>query len=149
MLPLVNTCEPDTETAAGISAPAFVVLDPMTAEEDSGGPYLIKNFKGAGLYRLPVSAIRSTENEKRGVAVDSATLLFVDNSFLSDLLQEYEWDKAISKNGDYDWKYHQQIAEGIGTRFGICSTPPKEFKSEFIGDGFYTVDVKGIERMEK
>jgi hypothetical protein len=136
-------CTHDGYVYFHLSTPEFIVLDPMTVEEDSGGPYVIKDFKGPGLYRLPVSAIKTAEEEKRGVAVDSATLLFVDNLYLDSLLDAYEWEKAMS-NGAPDWNYHQHIAEEVGTRFGICTPPPDKFKSAFIGDGFYKIVPKSV-----
>jgi hypothetical protein len=137
-------CEKDGHVYFHLSTPQFIVLDPMTWEEDSEGPYTVKNFTGPGLYRLPVAAIKEAKEDGRGVAVDSATLMFVDNAFYPDFVEAYDWDKANTKSGASDWKYHQQVAEQVGTRFGVCSTPPAKFKSQFIGDGFYTVDVQRI-----
>ena len=130
-----------------LSSPEFIVLDPMTWE-DSGGPYKVKSFKKPGLFRIHVSAIKEADGEGQGVAVDSATLLFVDNAFFADLLEVYSWDKSTKSNGALDKTYHAKIAEAIGNRFGVCTTPLKKLKSEFIGDGFYTIDVKQIERAE-
>ena len=129
-----------------LTSPEFVALDPMTAEE-SDCVYKVKDFEGAGLYRFPVSAIKRAKEED-GIAVDSATLLFVDNQFLGALLDEYEWEKASKKNGDYHWAYHQQIAEKVGTRFGICSASPAGFKTAFDGDGCFTIDVKKIKKVQ-
>jgi len=140
-------CEQDGHVYFHLSTPQFVVLDPMTWEEDSEGPYEVKNFSGSGLYRLPVAAIKEAREDKRGVAVDSATLMFVDNALYPDFVESFEWDKANTKSGDPDWNYHQQIAEQIGTRFGVCSTPPAKYKSQFTGDGFYTVDAKRIRKV--
>ena len=142
-------CAKDGSIYFHLSTPQFVVLDPMTGEEDSEGPYILKNFAGPGLYRLPVTAIKEAKEEGRGVTVDSATLLFVDNQFCLGLLNIYDWDKASTKSGDFDWNYHQSIAEQVGTRFGICSTPLAKYKSQFKGDGFYTLDVRHIERVSQ
>lgn len=136
-------CTSDGHVYFHLTTPEFIVLDPMTAEEDSGGPYVVKDFKEPGLYRMPVSAIKAGDEEKRGVAVDSATLLFVDGAFLSAFHDAYEWEKA-TKKGDLDRAYHQRIAETIGTRFGVCTTPPAKYKSAFVGDGFYRIEVKNI-----
>jgi len=137
-------CDKDGFVYFHLSSPSFVVLEPMTGEEDSGGPYTVKNFKKPGLYRMPVSAIKWAEDEERGVAVDSGSLLFVDNEFLPALIEEYDWDKAHTKSGAFNPAYHQEVAEKIGSRFGLCSVPPKRFKSEFQGDGFYRIDATQI-----
>jgi len=124
-----------------LTTPQFVVMDPMTGEEDDEGPYSVKSFEGPGVYKLPVRVIK--QGSERGVAVDSATLLFVDNAFLAEFIECYAWEKAMDKRGNFDLAYHQQVAEQVGTRFGICSPPPSRFKSDFIGDGFYSVHLAG------
>lgn len=139
-------CAKDGYVYFHLSTPEFVVLDPMMWEEDSEGPYIVKNFKGPGLYRLPVTAIKQAKEGKRNVAVDSATLIFIDNPFFDAFGDNYDWDKSTTKKGEISPKYYQAVAEKIGSRFGVCTTPPKKFKSEFQGDGFYTIDVKKIER---
>ena len=131
-----------------LTTPELMVVDPMTWEEDVGGPYRINNFTKPGVYRLPVSAIKNECGEKRGVAVDSATLLFVDNAFFAELQDSYEWDKATASDGASDWNYHDKVAELIGNRFGICTPPPKQFKSKFQGDGLYGIDSKQINKVE-
>ena len=136
-------CNKDGYVYFYLTTPEVIVIDPMTWEEDSGGPYHVPNFKKPGLYRLPVSAIKNAK--KRGVTVDSGTLLFIDNAFFPELPEHYEWDKAQKPNGSIDTNYHNQTATQLGSRFGICSAPPNKFKSEFVGDGFYTVDAKAIE----
>jgi hypothetical protein len=127
-----------------LTTPEFMVLDPMTWEEDSGGPYRVPKFRKPGLYRLHVKAIKDADGKKRGVAVDSATLLLVDNASFAKLQDHYDWSNAVKANGSYDWKYHDEVVAKIGSRFAICSAPPKKFKSEFVGDGFYTIDTKAI-----
>jgi hypothetical protein len=67
--------------------------------------------------------------------------------FYPDFVDAYDWDKANTTSGELDRKYHQQVAEQVGTRFGVCSAPPAKFKSQFNGDGFYTVDVKRIAKV--
>ena len=121
------------------------MLDPMTWETDDSGPPRVKAFKKPGLYRMPVTAIRSADEESGGVAVDSATLLLIDGAFFADLQEAYDWDKAAGSNGELNAKYHQALAEQIGTRFGLCTTPPAKFKRAFIGDGYYTLDPNQIE----
>ena len=138
-------CDKDGYVYLHLTTPEVMVLDPMTWEEDSDGPYRVPNFKKPGLYRLPVKAIKDAEGKKRGVAVDSATLLLVDNAFFSELQDHYDWDKATKSNGSIDPKYHNEIAAKIGSRFGVCSAPSAKFKSEFVGDGLYTIDAKKIE----
>jgi hypothetical protein len=135
-------CSKDGHIYFHLSTSSFVVLDPMTGEEDDEGPYTVKNFKGPGVYRLPVKAIKHAR--KRGVAVDSASLVFVDNAFFPEFIEQYSWDKSHGPGGEFDLAYHQSIAEAVGTRFGICSPPPHKFKSDFAGDGNYTVDVKAV-----
>jgi hypothetical protein len=130
-----------------LSSPEFMVLDPMTWE-DSGSPYKVKGFKKPGVYRMHVSAIKEADGDGQGVAVDSASLLVIDNAFFADLQEVYDWDKSTKSNGSLDRMYYAKLAERIGNRFGVCTTPPKKFKSEFVGDGFYTIDVKQIERAE-
>lgn len=125
-----------------LSTPEFVVMDPMTGEEDDGGPYKVKNYKKPGVYKLPVSAIQ--EADGRGVAVDSGTLAFVDNAFLASWIDSYEWKQARTKKALIDVAYHQKVAEEIGSRFGICTPPPRKFKSAFRGDGFYKVDASKL-----
>ncbi|MFN7141935.1 MAG: hypothetical protein ACK4UN_21660, partial [Limisphaerales bacterium] len=132
-------CQKDGYVYFQLSSPEFVVVDPMTGEESD--VYSVKHFSGSGLYRLPVSAIKATE--EKGVVVDSGTLLFVDSKFLSPLLDVYDWKMATKATG-YDWGYHRKIAEEVGTRFGICSPPPKKFITEFIGDGVYRIDAKQV-----
>ncbi len=138
-------CDKDGYVYLHLTTPEVMVLDPMTWEEDSDGPYRVPKFKKPGLYRLPVKAIKDAEGKKRGVAVDSATLLFIDNSFFSELQDHYDWDKATKSDGNIDPKYHNEIAAKIGSRFGVCSAPSAKFKSEFAGDGLYTIDAKKIE----
>jgi hypothetical protein len=127
-----------------LSSPEVVMLDPMTWEQDDSGPHRVKGFKKPGLYRMPVTAIRGADAETGGVAVDSATLLLIDANFFADLQEAYDWDKATDSNGKVNALYHQALAEQIGTRFGLCTTPPAKFKSEFIGDGFYTLNPGAI-----
>jgi len=137
-------CQKDGNVYFHLSTREFTVLDPMTGEEDSGGPCTARQFKRPGLFRLPVTAIKAAKGKKSGVAVDSGTLLFVDNAFLPALLENYDWEKATTANGSPNPKYHQRIAEKIGTRFGICSTPSEEFKSDFTGDGEYAIDASKV-----
>jgi hypothetical protein len=139
-------CSSDGLVYFHLSTPQFVVLDPMTGEEDDQGPYKVRAFKGPGVYALPVAAIR--RGRGRGVAVDSATLVFVDNAFYPEFRERYEWDKAITKRGGFRVSYHEELAEEAGTRFGVCSTPPTKFKSDFDGDGYWTIDVKAIRRVQ-
>ena len=120
------------------------MLDPMTWEQDDSGPHRVKGFKKPGLYRMPVTAIRSADEDSGGVAVDSATLLLIDANFFGDLQEVYDWDKATGSTGKVNANYHQALAEQIGTRFGLCTTPPAKFKSEFIGDGYYTLNPSAI-----
>jgi len=138
-------CTKDGYVYFHLTTPEFLVLDPMTWEEDSEGPYILEKFNGPGLYRLPVTAIKNTEGKKRGVTVDSATLVFIDNEFFEAFGENYEWDKSTTKKGAVSSKYYQALAEKIGSRFGVCTTPPQKFKSEFQGDGFYTIEAKLIE----
>jgi hypothetical protein len=139
-------CTKDGNVYFQLSGPEFVVLDPMTGEQNSDGPFKLKNFKGHGLYRIPVAAIKTARSNKRAIAVDSATLLFVDNRFLSTLLERYDWNKSVTRSGRIDQEYYEKVVTEVGTRFGICSPPPKRFKSDFDGDGFYTIDVRKIVR---
>jgi hypothetical protein len=125
-----------------------MLVDPMTWEEDAGGPYRINNFTKPGVYRLPVSAIINESGDKRGVAVDSAMLLFVDNAFFAELQDIYDWDKATESVGDSSRIYHDKVAQAIGNRFGICTPPPKEFQSKFRGYGLYGINAKQIRLVE-
>lgn len=127
-----------------LTTPQVVMLDPMTWEADESGPHRVKEFKKPGLYRMPVTAIKSAEEDGEGVAVDSATLLLIDSAFFPELQDRYDWTMACKKNGKLNTSYHQKLAEQIGTRFGVCTTPPKKFKSDFVGDGLYTLDPKQI-----
>jgi hypothetical protein len=147
MPPLPRDCDDKGYVYFYLTSPELMVVDPMTWEEDSGGPCRIENFDGPGFYRLPVSAIKNAE--ETGVAVDSATLLLIDNEFFPALQEAYEWAKAVKPSGRNDWKYHDEIAAQIGNRFGICTTPSKRFKSDFRGDGFYQVDTKNIKRVKR
>jgi hypothetical protein len=140
-------CDKDGYVYFYLTTPELIVVDPMTWEEDAGGPYLIKNFIKPGVYRLPVSAIKSASGNKRGVAVDSATLLFVDNAFFSELQDAFDWEKFAESDSAFDWHYCNEIAEAIGSRFGICTPPPEQFKSSFAGDGCYGIDAKRIQLM--
>jgi hypothetical protein len=137
-------CDADGFVHLYLTTPEVVVIDPMTWEEDSDGPYRVPKFKKPGLYQLPVKAIRDAEGRKRGVAVDSATLLLIDNAFFTELQDCYDWDKATKSDGSLDVEYHNAIAGKIGSRFAVCTTPPEKFNSEFVGDGFYTIDAKQI-----
>lgn len=137
-------CSKDGYVYFYLTTPQFVVMDPMTGEEDDEGPYSVNAFEGPGVYKLPVRAIKQAA--ERGVAVDSGTLLFVDNAFLAEFIECYDWEKAMDKRGNLDLAYHQQVAEQVGTRFGMCSPPPIKFKSDFVGDGNYTIDAKAIKR---
>jgi hypothetical protein len=139
-------CQQDGNVYFQLSTPEFVVMDPMTGEEDSDGPYTVNNFDGPGLYQLPVSSIKRAKEDGSGVAVDSGSLVFIDNEYLAPFVDAYDWDKSTKKDGDYDLAYHERIAKKLGIRFGICSAPPKKFKSQFVGDGFYRIDVKGIKK---
>lgn len=131
-----------------LTTPEVMMMDPMTWE-DCGEPYRIKNFDGPGLYRFHVKAIKPANEGKHGVAVDCATLMFVDNAFHASLSEIYEWDKAIGANGRYDRRYHEEIAVAIGNRYAICTAPPAEFKSSFIGDGFYTLVATQVKKCAK
>ncbi len=131
-----------------LTTPELMVLDPMTWEEDTSGPHRVKKFTKPGLYRMPVSAIKDAEGKDCGVAVDSGTLLLVDNAAFGDLQDAYDWNRATTVSGSLDRKYHDTVAQTIGSRFGICTTPARKFKSEFVGDGFYTLDARAIERVK-
>jgi hypothetical protein len=130
-----------------LTSPRLILLDPMTWEQCSGGPYEVKKYKKPGLYRLHASAVRAADGaDGRGVAVDSATLLLVDDAAFADLQEVYSWDDATAAgSAAKERKYHAQLAADIGSRFGVCTTPPKKFKSQFIGDGEYTIDADLIE----
>lgn len=128
-----------------LASPEIVMLDPMTWEQDNSGPHRVKKFKKPGLYRMPVTAIKSADEDTGGVAVDSATLLLIDGAAFADLQEVYDWDKATGSNGSINIKYHQRLAEQIGSRFAVVTTPPRKFKSEFVGDGEYTLDPNKIE----
>jgi hypothetical protein len=135
-----------------LTTPKIVMLDPMTWEEDNGGPY---EFKGKGfkpgLYRVPVSAVRGVdetgEGESRGVAVDSASLLMIDNAFYADLAENFDWEKSTGSSGRLKVKYLNEVARRIGNRFGFCSAPGVGSGHDFQGDGLYTLDVKQVERV--
>ncbi len=129
-----------------LTTPEIIILDPMTWEEDAGGPYVVKNYSKPGVYRLKTSAIKNAKGTKRGVAVDSATLLIIDNAYFAKLQDLYEWENAIKADGTIDPEYHNKIATKIGCRFAICTTPPSQFKSAFQGDGLYRIDLKDISR---
>jgi len=131
------------------TTPQLAAFDPMTWEEDSSGPYKVKGFKRPGLYRLHVSAIKEADGEGRGLAVDAATLLLVDGAFAADLQETYEWERATDKKGALARKYHDEVAAKIGSRFAVCTPPARKFKSAFVGDGIYTIDVTGVERVEE
>jgi hypothetical protein len=129
-----------------LTSPRLVLLDPMTWEQCSGGPYDVKKYKKPGLYRLHASAVRAADGTgDRGVAVDSATLLLIDDAAFADLQDVYSWDDSNPYSTAKQRKYHAQLAADIGNRFGVCTTPPKRFKSQFIGDGEYTIDADLIE----
>ena len=108
----------------------------MTFEEDSGGPYKLKNFK-PGLHRLPIAAIKPAKG-KRGVAVDSASLILIDGAFYAHFQDTFEWDKSNTRKGTTDKAYLDKVAAKIGSRFAYC---PLE------GDGEWMIDVKAIERV--
>jgi hypothetical protein len=120
-----------------LTPPELIVVDPMTFEEDSGGPYKLKNFQ-PGLHRLPVAAIVEAKG-KRGVAVDSASLLLIDGAFYADLQEAFEWDKSHKSNGSLNKTYLDKVAKQIGNRFGLCSID---------GDGDWMIDAKQIERVK-
>jgi hypothetical protein len=136
-----------------LTTPRLVMLDPMTWEEDGGGPYELKakGFK-RGLYRVPVSAVRAAhakgkKSEKaRGVAVDSASVVIIDNAFYADLAENFEWDKCTGSSGRLKTKYLDEVARRIGNRFGFCTAPGVGSGHDFEGDGLYVLDVKQIER---
>jgi hypothetical protein len=129
-----------------LTSPKLILLDPMTWEQCSGGPYKVKKYKKPGLYRLHASAVRAADGaDGRGVAVDSATLLLIDDAAFADLQDVYSWDDSNPYSTAGQRKYHAKLAADIGSRFGVCTTPPKKFKSEFIGDGEYTIDAGLIE----
>jgi hypothetical protein len=138
-----------------LTTPRVVMLDPMTWEEDGGGPYELKakGFK-PGLYRIPVSAVRNAEGKTkksakgRGVAVDSASVVIVDNAFYADLAENFEWDKCTGTSGRLKVKYLDEVARRIGNRFGFCTAPGVGSGHDFEGDGLYVLDVKQIEHAE-
>jgi hypothetical protein len=138
-------CGKDGYVYFELSGPEFIVFDPMTGEQNDEGPFKVKKFAGPGLYRAPVAAIKAARSGKRSVAVDSATLVFVDNEFAADLLGELDWSAAAGAKG-VRVSYLGELAAKIGSRFGICTPPPKRFKAEFQGDGMYTIDAKEIVR---
>lgn len=140
-------CDKDGYVHFYLTSPELMVLDPMTWE-DSGAPYKVKSYRKPGVYRIHVAAIKNAANQKRGVAVDSGTLLFVDNAYFANLQEVYDWDESTNSNGSPNKKYHEQVSKTIGNRFGVCTTPPRKFKSAFVGDGFYSIDVKAVERAE-
>ena len=119
-----------------LSTAELVVVDPMSFEEDAGGPYTVKNFK-PGVYRLPTRAIRPAKG-KRGVAVDSGTLLLIDGAFCAGLAEAFDWTRTRNARGSLNLKYLDKVARNLGTRFGLC---------EVSGDGNWMIDVKEIERV--
>lgn len=138
-------CAKDGYVYFELSGPEFIVFDPMTGEQNDGGPFNVKKFAGPGLYRAPVATIKAARSGKRAVAVDSATLVFVDNQAAADLLGELNWNSACGAKGLKE-SYLNELAAKIGSRFGVCTPPPKKFKSEFRGDGMYTIDSSKIVR---
>ena len=103
---------------------------------------------------MPVSAVRDAEGKGRdkakgrGVAVDSASLLIIDNAFYADLAENFEWDKSTGSSGRLKVKYLDEVARRIGNRFGFCTAPGVGSGHEFVGDGLYVLDVKQVERVE-
>jgi hypothetical protein len=138
-------CVKDGYVYFELSGPEFIVFDPMTGEQNDGGPFKVKKFAGPGLYRAPVAAIKAARSGKRSVAVDSATLVFVDNQAAADLLGELDWNAATGAKG-LKVSYLNELVGKVGSRFGVCTPPPKKFKSEFRGDGMYTIDAREIVR---
>ena len=128
-----------------LSTPELVPLDPSIWESDASGPLRVQNFSKPGLYRMHVSAIKRTKDAKKSVSVECGALLFVDNAFITELQDVFDWSKGIKDDGAYDWEYYDAIARRIGNRFGVCTAPPRKFKSQFTGDGVYRIEGAGID----
>jgi hypothetical protein len=128
-----------------LSSPDLYVTDPMLFDDSMSATYTLKKFK-PGVHRLPVSAIKDA-GRRKGVSVDSATLLFVDAALLADLAENFNWSDSMTSRHGYSPAYLNKIAKQIGTRFGLCTAPGTRSKHDFKGDGEYIIDVKAIERV--
>ena len=95
-----------------LSNPEVVVLDPSIWESDASGPCRVEKFTKPGIYRMHVSAIKRTKNAKKGVSVECGALLFVDNAFIAELQDVFDWSKGIKEDGAYDWKYYDKVGAG-------------------------------------
>jgi hypothetical protein len=131
-----------------LSTPEVVVLDPSIWESDADGPLRVEKFTKPGLYRMHVSAIKRTKDANKGVSVEGGALLFVDNAFVAELQDVFDWSKGIKDDGAYDWTYYHEIATRIGNRFAVCTPPPRKLKSQFAGDGVYRIEGAGIEAVK-
>jgi hypothetical protein len=125
-----------------LTTPDIVMCDPMTMDAGSALPIRISRFKH-GIYRFPISAIRSVAESRRAVSTDSASLVFCDAAFFTDLANAFDWEESIKKRKGR-WSYFEKIAESIGTRFAFCEADA-DSSQDFQGDGGYTLDAKRIE----
>jgi hypothetical protein len=133
---------PDGHVYFHLSTPRFVAIDPMLLS-GGGAVYRVRKFV-PGLYRLPVSAIKGVSDRRRGVDVDSGSMVFVDEAFFDAFTRAFDWDAGGRKTGVRHRAYLRQVAEQIGTRFGYCSAVVRKWRSDFGGDGTYEIDPSAV-----
>jgi hypothetical protein len=111
--------------------------------------YQIPNFK-PGLYRIPLSAIRSVQNAheaESAIYVDTGTIFFVDADFRGRLgeIESRIWDET----GDsYEiMNRHDAVVRELGIRFDFLTAPGVGMGYDFQGDGSYYLDLSNIKRI--
>jgi hypothetical protein len=128
-----------------LSTPRVVVADPMLLA-GGGITYRVKGF-AAGVHRLPVAAIKGISDNRRGVDVDSASMVFVDEAYFDRFVQVFDWDDLPDRGRARLIEYLERVAEEVGSRFGYCSAVVgRRWRSDFGGDGGYEIDVRAVER---
>jgi hypothetical protein len=112
----------------------LAMFDPMMGGEE------VAYFEiSPGIYRLPVSAIRATEDS--GADVDSACLVFIDAAYLGHFVDAFYFEAYHPDKPNE--KMLAKVATRIGCRFAIC--PAEESDCDFDGDGRYTLDLSKLE----
>lgn len=117
------------------------MLDPMTM--DAPATFHVPKFK-PGLWRFPVGAIRQNDRATKTVAVDSASLAFVDAAFLPYFEEQFDW-YSMTEGKNTLPQYCTEVANTIGHRFGYCTAPGLDSGYDFDGDGGYTLDLNQLE----